>query len=129
MPQPTAYEIFAGIVQAAEAFVEQQHKEREEFLASPEQVAQRAATKERRSAGARRGWEKRRAAAQARQAEERRLDDIAEREIAARQGGPACEAWDSPGPPYPDEIPCSLPAGHGPSHENVTYGLTWDEDQ
>ncbi|MEV0996839.1 hypothetical protein [Nonomuraea sp. NPDC050202] len=120
-------QVWDDTVRAVEAFMEQQRREQEAFEASPEQVARRAAIRERRSAGARRGWDKRRAAAQAREEEERRLDEL---EDAARASGPRCEAWDAPGPPYPVEVLCSLPAGHtGRPHENVLHGHTWEEDE
>ncbi|WP_433513839.1 hypothetical protein ACQP2T_61545 [Nonomuraea sp. CA-143628] len=120
-------QVWADTVRSVEAFIEQQRREQEAFEASPEQVAKRAATRERRSASARRGWAKRRAAAHAREQEQRRIDELEE---AARQGGPACEAWDSPGPPYPAEVLCSLPAGHtGQPHESVLHGHTWEEDE
>ncbi|MEU6712975.1 hypothetical protein ABZ897_15955 [Nonomuraea sp. NPDC046802] len=120
-------QVWADTVRAVEAFFEQQRREREAFEASPAQVAARAAIRERRSAGARRGWDKRRAAAHAHEEEQCRLDEL---EKAARQGGPTCEAWDSPGPPYPSEVLCSLPAEHaGSPHENVLYGHTWEEDE
>ncbi|MFG1706490.1 hypothetical protein ACFLIM_25175 [Nonomuraea sp. M3C6] len=119
---PPPGDMMAGIIRAVEAFSEQQRQEREAHLASPEQVAKRAATRERRSASAKRAWAKYRAEAQAAEDLQRDLED---QEESARQGGPSCEAWDSPGPPYPGEIICSLSAGHPErTHENVRYGLT-----